>query len=572
MSLTNPTRDASMTEHTSELFARAWRSMLAAVCFAAAPHLADAQASSADAAALHTIVDGGRHPSMRWPRLVDVSADLRGAYEAAAWTPLWSRDGRPTAAAMAMLDQFAAADARGLRPDDYDASTLRRLASEGRLDTPAARAAFDVALSADAARFMRALRFGRVSARAAHAELRFPAELLDAASMVRALAQNPAPAATLDAFEPPYEHYRLLKVALARYRALERDTSLRGVTVATTLKPGGSDSGVPRLRRLLRALGDLPSDASVVQASVSDSATYEPALVDAVRHFQRRQGLEGDGVLGAGTRARLDQPFAARSEQIALTLERWRWLPHAFTDPPVIVNVPAFRLHAFSSASDREADLLSMDVAVGDAFNHRTPVFSDSLRYLIFSPYWDVPPSITRGEILPKARRDASYLSRGNYEIVDGRGRILPTSGSTLAAVAAGNARIRQQPGPTNSLGRVKFIFPNAHNVYFHDTPAQAAFERARRDVSHGCIRLAEPARLAEFLLRGLPGWDSTRIAAAMSQTRPEQVNLPRPVPVHIVYATAVAREDGRVFFYDDIYGHDRTLAGLLARGYPFSQ
>ena len=419
---------------------------------------------------------------------------------------------------------------------------------------------------------MRALRFGRVSARAAHAELRFPPEPLDAAATVRALAQNSRPAAALDALEPPYEHYRLLKAALARYRTLERDTTLRGVSVASTLKPGGRDSSVPRIRRLLGALGDLAAGPMFAQSSVSDSALYDAALVDAVRRFQGRQGLEADGVLGAGTRARLARPFDGCTRQIALTLERWRWLPHAFTEPPVIVNVPAFRLHAFSSGSDREADLLSMDVAVGDAFNHRTPVFSDSLRYLIFSPYWDVPPSITRGEILPKARRDASYLSRGNYEIVDGRGRVLPASGSALAAVASGNARVRQQPGPTNSLGRVKFIFPNSHNVYFHDTPAQAAFGRVRRDVSHGCIRLSEPARLAEFLLRSLPGWDSTRIAAAMAQTRPEQVNLPRPVPVHIVYATAVAREDGRVFFYDDIYGHDRELTRLLARGYPFSR
>lgn len=529
-------------------------------------------ATSADGTALRAIIDGGRHPAMRWRQLDDVAADLRGAYDAAAWSPLWIRGGRPTAAAMALLDQLAAADARGLRPDDYDAATLRRLASDDTITTPAARAAFDVALSTDAVRLVRALRFGRVSARAAHAELRFAAEPLDVAATVRALAQNPRPAGALDALEPPYEHYRLLKAALSRYRTFGRDSALRGVSVPATLKPGGRDDGVPRLRRLLRALGDLPSDASVVQLSVSDSATYEPALVAALRHFQRRQGLEADGVLGPGTRARLERPFEARVEQIALTLERWRWLPHVFTEPPVIVNVPAFRLHAFSSGSDREADLLSMDVVVGDAFDNKTPVFSDSLRYLIFSPYWDVPPSITRGEILPKARRDAGYLAHGNYEIVDGRGRILSSSASALAAVAAGNARVRQKPGPTNSLGRVKFIFPNAHNVYLHDTPAQAAFGRARRDVSHGCIRLAEPARLARLVLRTRPGWDSTRVAAAMAQTRPEQVNLTRPVPVHIVYATAVAREDGRVFFYDDIYGHDRTLARLLARGYPFSR
>ena len=561
-----------MTDRNPRLVTRVWRSALAVACVLAVPPPAVAQSAVAvppavsDSASLRAMIDGGRHPSMRWPRLDDVAADLRGAYDAAGWAPLWSSGGHPTAAAAAMLDQLAAAESRGLRPDDYDAPALRRLADSGALETPEERAAFDVALSAAADRFVRALRFGRVSARAAHADLRFPREPLDVAFTVHALAQSSAPEAEVDALEPPYEHYRLLKAALAHYRALASDSALSGVGVATTLKPGERDPAVPRLRRLLAALGDLVADT----ASDPDSTVYDWALADAVSHFQSRQGLDPDGVLGPATRARLDRPFESRTEQIALTLERWRWLPHVFAEPPVIVNVPAFRLHAFSSASDREADLLSMDVAVGDAFDNRTPVFSDSLRYLVFSPYWDVPPSIARGEILPKARRDGSYLARGNYEIVDGRGRVLPANSAALAAVSAGRARVRQRPGPTNSLGGVKFIFPNSHNVYFHDTPAQAAFGRARRDVSHGCVRLAEPARLAELLLRELPGWDSTRVAAAMRQESPEQVDLPRPVPVHIVYATAVAREDGRVFFFDDIYGHDRTLAQLLARGYPF--
>ena len=541
------------------------------------PRAAAAQATATpavaprpEAAAIRAIVDQRSLPLMRWPRLDDVADDLRSAYDATSWTPLWSRDGRPTPAALVVLEQFAAADARGLRVDDYDASALRLLTSQGALRTPEERAAFDVAISASTARFVRALRFGRVSASAAHAELRFAREQFDVGFTLRGLAGSTAPAAALDAFEPPYEHYRLLKKALAHYQTLARDTTIGGVSMTATLKPGGRDPAVPRLRRLLGAVGDTKSplpDAAVAH----DSTLYDEALVNAMRQFQSRQGFESDGVIGTATRARLARPFDTRIEQIALTLERWRWLPHVFTEPPVIVNVPAFRLHAFSSSSDREGDLLSMDVVVGEAFDHATPVFSDSLRFLVFSPYWEVPPSIARGEILPKARRDGGYLARGNYEIVDSRERVIAPTSSALSAVAAGRARFRQRPGPTNSLGRVKFIFPNAHNVYFHDTPAQAPFGRARRDASHGCIRLSQPARLAEFLLRTKSGWDSTRIAAAMSRTTPQQVDLVRPVPVHIVYATAVAREDGRVFFYEDIYGHDRTLARLLAGGYPYS-
>jgi murein L,D-transpeptidase YcbB/YkuD len=193
------------------------------------------------------------------------------------------------------------------------------------------------------------------------------------------------------------------------------------------------------------------------------------------------------------------------------------------------------------------------------------------MKYLIFSPYWDLTPSITRNEVLPKARRDPRYLARNNYEVVSNGGTVLGTSASAVSAVAAGRARIRQKPGPTNALGGVTFIFPNQYNVYMHDTPAQSVFARARRDASHGCIRLSRPDLMAKFLLRDQPGWDDAAITAAMHSGTPQQVNFSKPIPVHIVYASTVAREDGQVFFFEDIYGHDKTLTGLLAKGYPYA-
>ena len=520
-------------------------------------------------AQLRSVVAAGRNPVMRWARLDDVAREMRVLYDSAAWSPLWSRDGQPTAAALGMLAVFAQADTYGLHGDDYDAASLRRLAgmrSAPPLISAEQRAAFDVALSANAARLVRALRFGRVPPRALHAELRFARAPHDLAGVVRELAVTANPAVRLAREEPPYLHYRLLRSALSRYLILDRDTSLLPLALPPSLRPGMRDAGVPRLRRLLVSLGDAPDSAAV------DSLQVDTTLADALRRFQRRQGMEADGVVGAGTRARLVRPFADRAAQIALSLERWRWLPREFAEPPVIVNVPAFRLHAFASTSDREADLLSMDVVVGDAFDSRTPVFSDTIRYLVFSPYWDVPASIARAEILPKARRDPGYLARGDYELVDARGRVVPATNVALDGLAAGRTRVRQRPGPGNALGRVKFIFPNAHSVYLHDSPARAAFQRARRDVSHGCVRVADAARLATFLLRAQSGWDSVAVGSAMGGRTPRQVNLDRPVPVHIVYATAVAREDGRVFFYDDIYGHDRRLARLLAAGYPYAQ
>lgn len=506
---------------------------------------------------------------MRWPVLRDVTPELRALY-AAAGTPIWSRDGKATPSAVLVVQQLALLDARGLPAGDYDALRLRALVMSTSLDA-SAMADLDVSLTVNAVRALRALRFGRVSARAVRAQLGFAREAYDVVAATREMTISTNPALLFDAAEPPFLHYHLLKAAMARYRTLAQKTALEGVAVSVPLRPGSIDSGVPQIRHLLTAFGDLPSfDAG---AGGPDSLVYDSALVIGVQRFQLRHGASVDGVVGPATLARMRRPVAARVAQMALTLERWRWLPHTLGDPPpIIVNVPAFRLHAFTTNNDRESDLISMDVVVGDAFNHRTPVFSGALKYLVFSPYWDVPPSIARTELLPRAQRDRGYLTRGNYEVVTNSGTVLGTSSSAVAAVAAGRARFRQKPGPTNSLGGVKFIFPNDYNVYLHDTPAQSVFSRVRRDASHGCIRVADPVRLAAFLLRDQPGWDSTRIVSAMHQGKPEQVNLGRQVPVHIVYATTVAREDGLVFFFDDIYGHDRTLAALLARGYPYAR
>lgn len=429
----------------------------------------------------------GTMPGLRWAQVPDVSGDLQLAYASGNASLLWSRGGAPTAAARSLLDALQRVDERGLNRQDYDVERLDMLAGSG-LASATARVEFDLTLSVAGLRVLRALRVGRISAGEAHAHLQLPVDAVDFTSELQKLATTRDAAAVLDATEPPYLHYRLLKHALARYRA---DT---GATAA------------------------------------------------------------------------------ARAEQIALTLERWRWLPHQFSTTPIIVNIPAFKLHALSANSDREADMLTMDVVVGDATFHRTPVFSELMEYIVFSPYWDVPSSIANAELVPIGLRDPHLLTINHYQILDNRGRVLPATVASVRAVRAGAARIRQLPGGANALGGVKFVFPNEFNVYMHDTPNQAAFQRERRDLSHGCIRLSQPRALAQRLLRDQAGWDSTAIETAMRQRRPRQVALTRPVPVHVLYATAVAREDGAIQFYDDIYGHDATLARQLRRGYPYQR
>lgn len=511
----------------------------------------------------------GRHAPQRWPLLSDVVADLRRLYAADNAALRWSAGGTASEAARLVVQQLELIEARGLSAGDYDAAQLRQLVDRV-LATPRAQADFDLTLSTASLRALRALRFGRVSATAAHARLQLRQEPYNAVSAVLLMTRSANPSLQFDQAEPPFLHYHLLKDAMARTRVLTGDSTLWSIAFKGTVRPGAADAALPQLRRLLIAVGDLP--ASAAPDPGTDSVRYDSLLVAGVQRFQRRHGDVSDGVIGSATQSHLKRPIAARVAQMALTLERWRWLPHALSDPPpIIVNVPAFRLHAFTRNSDRESELISMDVVVGQAYNHRTPVFSGTLRYLVFSPYWDIPPSILRREILPKARSDREFLARNHYEVVSNSGTVLGTSSAAVNAAAAGVARIRQQPGADNALGGVKFIFPNAFNVYMHDTPAQKIFARVRRDASHGCIRLSEPARLAQFLLRDQPGWDSTAIAQAMTLPKPRQVNLLRPVPVHVVYATAIAREDGTVFFFDDIYGHDRRLAVLLGRGYPYA-
>jgi murein L,D-transpeptidase YcbB/YkuD len=307
--------------------------------------------------------------------------------------------------------------------------------------------------------------------------------------------------------------------------------------------------GVSVLRRLLIAEGDLAAD-SVAEREVR----YVPPLVRAVQRYQRRHGLDADGDLGPTTRAVMAQPLASRIRALELSLERWRWMPRLSEQtsqaPLVLVNIPAFRLYAFHGPVDDETHLLSMNVVVGKALDSQTPVFADTLSSIVFAPSWDVPESIAEKEIWPKARADASYLARNHYEVVKRR-------------------YIRQKPGPWNALGKVKFLFPNDYAIYMHDTPSRRSFRQARRDASHGCIRLDDPRSFARWLLPDTTTWSDRWLDEALARDTSLVVQVPQPRPVLLMYATAMARQNGETEFYPDIYGHDRTLWARIAQGYP---
>jgi L,D-transpeptidase YcbB len=487
---------------------------------------------------------------------------LRAVYARRNDAALWSKDGRPTPQATGLRDELGAADARGLDPSDYpsEASPV----GGGDLDAWARR---DVRLSAAVLRFLVDVHYGRVDPAKAGFRLYSPQPPLDLVATLEKLSVAGDVGTAIDGVEPQFYHYRLLERSLRQYRRLallQADLPPLPRAPDHPVRSGESFAGVPGVRELLRLLGDLPAG----EAPADGSATLDPAVVGALKRFQSRHGLPVDGVIGGATYAALATPLTRRVQQIELTLERWRWLP-AFETPPIIVNIPQFRLFAFRSTADLKADILQMDVIVGRTYpGMQTPVFAADLRHVIFRPYWDVPYSIARRELVPAIRHDPRYLSSQHLEIVaggDGSGAPLPATAENLAAVAAGRLRLRQQPGPDNALGAIKFVLPNAYDVYLHATPAHRLFSESRRAFSHGCIRVSDPVALAVHVLRDTPGdWTPERVRTAMEATDTRRVDLARPIRVMILYGTALALESGETLFFEDIYGHDRRLEALL--------
>ena len=513
---------------------------------------------------LRTMIAQAHHPWARhpdFPRHVDVLARL---YASRGDAPVWVAGGRLSGAGVAAVSELGAAADQGLVPADYDAPTLAGLARgyPHRSWNALALARFDLLLSLDLIRYLDDLRAGRVRA-APFGQSRTPPGLDLAAGVAAAVAGDSVPR-LVAALQPPLAQYRSLRLQLARYRRLAADAPFEPLPTGGTVRPGDPYGAAPTLRRRLAALGDLAADTTVM----SDRVYAEP-LVAAVRRFQARHALEPDGVLGRNTVAALNVPPAKRVEQIELALERLRALPPIGRRRFVVVNIPAFQLFAFDSVGGTGAPALAMRVVTGKALDTRTPLLFEELRYVEFRPYWNVPRSILVKEILPLLRRRPGYLRRNRMEIVGPRDVVLGDSVTPqlLRALAAGGLRVRQRPGPRNALGLAKFVFPNAASVYMHGTPDTLLFARARRDFSHGCIRVEDPAALAAWVLRDQPAWSPAAIEAAMAGTVTTRALLTRPMPVVVFYTTAVAVPDGTIRFYPDVYGHDRQLVEALRAG-----
>lgn len=495
-----------------------------------------------------------------------------GAAAALLWLAPWAQAqplwldalGQPGPAAREAIGWLTQAERDGLQPHDYDAARWARSLDPGQRLAATEAGAWDAALTQTLTRYLHELRHGRVPAAALGARydsVGQPAP--DLAERLHDAVRNGRPAEALAAATPPWPQYPLLRTALAQYRALVDDPAWRTALPplpGDRLRPGQRWPGLAALAARLHALGDLDA------APATEPDTFDPALQHAVKAFQERHGLSADGVLGKATLEALDVPPAARARQIALALERLRLTPLPAAERFVTVNVPEFMLYAWQRQDQAVHQAFAMRVIVGKAVGTRTPLFDEDMRRIEFNPYWNIPPSIARGETLPKLRANPGYLAAQGMEFVGPGGQTSSAvTAELLDAVQAGQWRLRQRPGRLNALGDIKFVLPNDQNIYLHHTPSVGLFQRARRDFSHGCIRIEQPVALAQWVLADDPDWSEARIRQTMGQPRTVSVALPTPVPVLIVYRTVSVR-DGRVHFAPDLYRQDALLERALAQ------
>ena len=536
---------------------------------AQAPAPSPAPVSAGVSDQLRQIGAAGSLAAMARPDFSDYRLHFQHAYETSNYAPLWLNGNQPTQQATVIIGLLQNSLHKGLNPDDYDGSRW-----QGRLDglktaNDAALAEFDAALTVGLMRYISDLHIGRVNPTHFNFGIDIETKKYDMPQFVTQDVQHAADVqAVLEQVEPPYDGYKRTETALQHYLDLAAKGDGPPVPdVTKSLAVGDPYPGTAQLAARLKLLGDLPADATVN----ADAHVYDATLSAGVKSFQARHGLTPDGKLGKDTVQQLNVPLATRVVQLNDALERWRWLPPQFPQPPVVANIPEFVVRAFDA--DHKVAFTS-NVVVGKAMRTQTPVFAKDMRYIIFRPYWNIPPGIVRGEIVPHIAKNRGYLASKNMEITDSSGKVITAgavSDDVLAQLRAGRLQVRQRPGKDNSLGLIKFIFPNENNVYLHSTPAQELFSRSRRDFSHGCVRVEKPAELAAYLLRNQPPWTLEKVQQAM-QSGPDnqQVNLQTPVPVVIFYLTAVVEEDGSVHFFDDIYGHDKSLNAVLAKGPPY--
>ena len=532
--------------------------LVVALVFAGAPTLADeAETQEAIRSEIEQLRESGR---LSLGDVEIASGELLArVYERRNFEPAWS--GLEKMNALAELIEATALD--GLSPADYHLGEIRRVQSmiaNGRVLDAAARAALDIGLTDSLIRLGYHQRFGKVNPYDLDPDWNFARAFRnrDPALVIQEAIDADSLAGYVENLFPREELYRQLQAYLAKYRDLAASGGWPVVPDGPTLRPGDKDERLPVLERRLAATGDLAPGVLV------DTSVYGGALESAVRAFQERHGLDVDGIVGPGTLRAMNVTVEERIEQIRVNLERARWVLDNLGDDFVIVNIAGFRVYLYR---DNE-EIWSTRAVVGRTYR-KTPVFRSTMRYLVFNPDWTVPYSIATKDILPKVQQDPGYLAAGDFIVKDRNGDVVETADIDWSALGGRNFpyTLVQQPGTNNALGEVKFMFPNEHAVYLHDTPGKGLFDRAARTFSSGCVRVEHPFRFAELLLEA-NSMDAASIEDLRQSRQMKSVFLKEPIDVLLLYWTAEVGGDGRIHFYEDVYLRDRAVLEALNSPY----
>ena len=487
----------------------------------------------------------------------EINKELLLNYQQLGGNPVWVDDEGHNERANVLLETLKNAHLEGLNSDDYHLSQIEQLWDSRR---PMDLARLEVLLSYSMAAYAADAREGRADPRKLDPKLFATARdvAIDPVALALEAINAPDLSEFLAAQTPDNDHYRGLKEALSRYRVYAEHGGWITIPAGETLKLGMESARILQVRQRLNITGDYTDENT-------PSPVYDESLEVGVKSFQRRHHLEVDGAIGKNTLAAMNIPVEHLIKRIIVNMERWRWLSHDLGRKRLFVNVAGFSL---AGTEDNDVQI-KMPVIVGKLY-HKTPVFSESIKYIEINPYWNIPTSIAVKEMLPKLINNPGYLRSKNIRLFNGWGRDAEEIDSTvidwqLVGRGIRRYRLRQEPGRKNALGKIKFMFPNKYNVYLHDTPGHSLFKRSRRAFSHGCIRVSEPIQLASYLLGGeTKGWPPSRIERLIATGKRKIVKLDEPYPIHILYRTAVVGDDGLVYFADDVYGRDELLEKAL--------
>ena len=486
----------------------------------------------------------------------DIDGSLSDIYHSNGLQPFWIENGKPSKRAKDIISVLEDAGSHGLVPNDYYVDWINEY-KDGKDVADLVR--LDVLLSMGMMHYVADQREGRIKPREIDPVLFESAsdEEVDWVALREAAFGASDMKDFLEQQAPPFPQYHKLREKMAEYRALAASGGWPLIADGETLKPGMDDPRIKVVKKRLAKTGDLTSGNM-------DSSLFDAGLEDAVKHFQKRHNLQADGVIGKQTLAAMNVTVESRINQINVNMERYRWLKRDITGRLVVVNIASFE--AFAGVPGKFD--IQMPVVVGK-LRHKTPVFSDTIKYIVFNPYWTLTPNIARNETLPKLKKDPLYLQKHNMKIFQGwesDSKELDATKidwSKVTKKEMNQYKIRQEPGPKNALGTLKLVFPNKYDVYLHDTPSQGLFKKEKRAFSHGCIRMDRPAEMAAWVLGGEEkGWSIERINEIVNSRQRKVVVLEKPLPIQILYRTTyVDSENKTIHFFDDIYGRDKILA-----------